>query len=160
NQTRIIDLPWQEIMRYLMILLAFLMISPVPYPAWPKVGVRSWRGLGGLVLVVGIVIGATMYSKYFFFLFGLSYVAYGLIRAVVLALLDLQPSGVPRRRADDYVDPMESYGMRSKDDHRVRTIGDSAAASDGDDGAQTARRRRRRRQRPPGSPGSHGSPME
>ena len=33
----------------------------------------------------GIVLGATLYSKYFFFLFGLSYVAYGLVRAVVLA---------------------------------------------------------------------------
>jgi CDP-diacylglycerol--serine O-phosphatidyltransferase len=170
NQTRIIDLPWQEIMRYLMILLAFLMISPVPYPAWPKVGIRSWRGVGGLILVLGIVLGATLYSKYFFFLFGLSYVAYGLVRAVVLALLDRPPGGLPRRRSTDYIDPMESYGMHTGE-HARHPLDDVDENDDSDealdereervasrtDGHAPRRRKRRRRPRP-GSPPPPNAP--
>jgi CDP-diacylglycerol--serine O-phosphatidyltransferase len=177
NQTRIIDLPWQEIMRYLMILLAFLMISPVPYPAWPKVGIRSWRGILGLLLVLGIVLGATLYSKYFFFLFGLSYVAYGRVRAVVLALLDRPPAGRPRRRSTDYVDPMESYGMHTGEHarHSVRDVDDGDDGDEADDedateesdravragaradGHGTRRRKRRRRPRP-GTPPPPNAP--
>jgi CDP-diacylglycerol--serine O-phosphatidyltransferase len=187
NSTRIIDLPWQEIMRYLMILLAFLMISSVPYPAWPKVGVRSWRALGGLLLVLLIVLGATLYSKYFFFLFGVAYVLYGLLRALVLALLDLQPAGIPRRRAGDYVDPMEAYGGRRHEvdrdrvhvshpefdpdedgapdaERRVRQPG-AASAADAERDERARRRRRRRRKggggghggAPPAAPPEHGS---
>jgi CDP-diacylglycerol--serine O-phosphatidyltransferase len=101
NETRVIGLPWQEIMQFLMVLLAFLMISAVPYPAWPKIGLRTWRGRGALLLILGMVAGATLYSRYFFFLFGVGYVLYGLVRAVFLGLLDRQP-GRPRRRATDY----------------------------------------------------------
>ena len=172
NQTRIIDLPWQEIMRYLMILLAFLMISPVPYPAWPKVGIRSWRGILGLLLVLGIVLGATLYSKYFFFLFGLSYVAYGLVRAVVLALIDRPPDGVQRRRSTDYIDPMESYGMHTGEHtrHSVDDVDDESDEEDATeesdravragaraDGHGTRRRKRRRRPRP-GTPPPPNAP--
>jgi CDP-diacylglycerol--serine O-phosphatidyltransferase len=49
QDTRIVDLPWQEIMPGLMLLLAAMMSSTVPFPSWPKVGVRSWRGVAGLV---------------------------------------------------------------------------------------------------------------
>lgn len=159
NQTRIIDLPWQEIMRYLMILLAFLMISPVPYPAWPKVGLRTWRAFGGLVFVLAIVLGATFYSKYFFFLFGVGYVLYGLLRALVLAMFDLPNGGPPRRRASDFFDPMEAYGSApagdARRDGRRVAVGDpddvdeaiSAVGRDGGGPANDAERRRRRRRR-------------
>jgi CDP-diacylglycerol--serine O-phosphatidyltransferase len=112
QETRIVDLPWQELMPALMLLLAAMMISSVPYPTWPKVGVRSLRAVGGLLLVLGIVVGALFFPKYFFFLFGVGYLAFGLVRAVILGLLDLPPGEgrPPRRRATDYVDPMEAYG--------------------------------------------------
>src|SRR5215213_4529683 len=42
NRAGVVDLPWQEIMLVLMGVLGALMISPVPYPVWPKVGFRSW----------------------------------------------------------------------------------------------------------------------
>ncbi len=68
--------------------------------------------VGGLLLVLGIVVGALFFPKYFFFLFGVGYLAFGLVRAVILGLLDLPPGGEgpPRRRATDYIDPMEAYG--------------------------------------------------
>ena len=112
QETRIVDLPWQEIMPGLMLLLAAMMYSSIPYPAWPKVGVRSWRSIGALLLVLGMAVGAIGFHKHFFFLFGVGYLAFGLLRAVVLGLLDLPHADEerPRRRATDYVDPMAAYG--------------------------------------------------
>ncbi len=117
QQTRIVDLPWQEIMPLLMLLLAAMMISNVPYPAWPKPGVRSARQIGALLLLVGIFVGTVGFPRYFLFLFGISYLVYGLARALVLGIFDLPLSDVsPRRRADDYVDPLEAYGSPPLDD--------------------------------------------
>jgi CDP-diacylglycerol--serine O-phosphatidyltransferase len=159
QQTRIVDLPWQEIMVALMLLLAAMMSSTVPYPAWPKVGVRSWRAVAGLLGVLAIVTGSILFTKYFFFLFGVGYLSYGLLRALVLGIFDL-PGGEPRRRSSDFVDPMTSYGMATDGTPETvdprdgpplveRTAGDRAAADE-----QTRRRRRRRR------PGQGGQPPE
>jgi CDP-diacylglycerol---serine O-phosphatidyltransferase len=153
KQTRIVDLPWQEIMVALMLLLAAMMSSTVPYPAWPKVGVRSWRAVAGLLGVVSIVVGGILFTKYFFFLFGVGYLSYGLLRALLLAFFDI-PDGEPRRRASDYVDPMTSYGMQESGDGATR---DDGAPGVGDERMRTGehaagRRRRRRRNRPGGQP--------
>jgi CDP-diacylglycerol--serine O-phosphatidyltransferase len=111
QETRIVDLPWQEIMPALMLVLAAMMISSVPYPTWPKAGVGSLRAVGALVFVLGIVVGTLFFPKYFLFLFGVGYLGYGVLRAVLLGLLDRPHGGdPPRRRASDYVDPMEAYG--------------------------------------------------
>ena len=60
---------------------------------------------------------------------------------MVLGILDLPPAGRPRRRAGDYVDPMEAYG--------TPPLG-NAALSDGRsaDDLRRARRRRRLRELP------------
>ena len=173
NETRIVDLPWQEIMPGLMLTLAAMMVSNVPYPAWPKVGLRTWRAFAGLLVVLGIVLGATLYSKYFFFLFGVGYLAYGLLRALILAAFEL-PSRTPRRRATDYVDPMEAYGSPPLDPERVRDTertamlelgvgedrrqrpGVPSSADRAED--QLARRRHRRRRRKGGGPGGAPPP--
>jgi CDP-diacylglycerol--serine O-phosphatidyltransferase len=148
NQTRIVDLPWQEIMPGLMLLLALMMVSAVPYPAWPKVGVRSWKGIAGLLGVLGIVLGATLYSKYFFFLFGIAYVGYGLVRALILGIIDWPTNGHghPRRRATDYVDPMEAYGSPPLVPAGAAARGEERAAAHEADDLLRRRRRRRRRQ--------------
>lgn len=165
QDTRIVDLPWQEIMPVLMLLLAAMMSSTVPYPSWPKVGVRSWRGLAGLIGVLAIVVGGIFFTKYFFFLFGIGYLAYGLLRALLLGLFDLPGAAAQQhRRAGDYVDPMaESYGMASPD-------GDGSAAEDYEDDAtddelRRLRRRRRRRKtgehpRVPRTPDAAGGPAD
>src|SRR5438067_13313413 len=137
----------------LMLLLAAMMSSTVPYPAWPKVGVRSWRAVAGLLGVIGIVTAAILFTKYFFFLFGVAYVSYGLLRALFLAAFEL-PDGEPRRRSTDYVDPLESYGMRS-DEHEAPALMEA-------DGARFGRRRRRRRRHggSPSQPPSGHTPPE
>ena len=162
QNTRIVDLPWQEIMVVLMLLLAAMMSSTVPYPSWPKVGVRSWRAVAGLLAVVAIVTAGILFTKYFFFLFGVGYVSYGLLRALLLALFEFPAGAAPRRRATDYVDPMESYGMHGLDPDD--DSGDDGAAESETEEHAAARhaRKRRRRHRRPGAPpppfGSQGPP--
>lgn len=169
NQTQIGDLRWPQIMQWLTLVLAILMISNVPYPAWPKIGLRTWRGRGALFLLLAMVVGATLYSKYFFFLFGVAYVGYGLLRAVLLGLVDRgNGGGERRRRAEDYVplpdfpppvgadaiaaDPDDDeYFAEPEDDCAPRRT----AAQTADDGAAPRRRRKRRRprgDRPPQHP--------
>jgi len=72
----------------LMLLLALLMVSNVKYPKFPPIGVRSARGLFGLAVHLGILLGALLAPEYFLFPLGLFYVAYGLGRATVLGLME------------------------------------------------------------------------
>ena len=83
--------------------LAILMITNVPYPAFPKVGVRTWSGVAGLVVVVGSIVGIFRYGREFFFPAGMAYVLYGLTRAVALGLVDRIPTGagLDDNRSDD-----------------------------------------------------------
>ncbi len=154
QETRIVDFPWEEIMVALMLLLAAMMSSQVPYPAWPKIGLRTWRAAAGLLLVIGIVSASILFTKYFFFLFGVGYVGYGLLRALVLGFVDIPQTDTPLRRSTDYVDPIESYGMTDDDGEAERdALGTEMA--DGDDvrysGQSRRRRRRRGRNRPDGT---------
>jgi hypothetical protein len=75
-------------LRMVMAALSFLMISNVPYPVMPPVGVGSPRKLIGLgVLVTGTAMLIFGRLEYFFPL-AVVYVAFGLLRAVILGLLD------------------------------------------------------------------------
>ena len=146
NQTRIVDLPWHELMIGLMLALAAMMISNVPYPSWPRVGVRDLRGIGGLLIVLGILAGSVLAPKYFFFLFGVGYLVYGPLRAALLALFDIRPGLPPRRRATDRVDPLDAYeGPAELADGSFDESDAVAAEVDGDPIAAAALRRRRRR---------------
>ena len=89
------DLPWQEMLRFLMAGLAVLMISNVPYPVFPRTGFRSLRALGGLILVVGsLALLATKKFEYFFPLC-LIYVAWGLVRWVFSGLFERRQPTIP-----------------------------------------------------------------
>ncbi len=89
QQTAIGELPWQLILRFLMVALAFLMISPVPYPAWPRFSLRNWYGAFGVVLFVAIIAGMFFLPKEFFFPLGVIYVASGIVVAIVRGLFDM-----------------------------------------------------------------------
>ena len=93
NTPQVMGLPWQQIMQWLMILLAILMISDVPYPAWPKVGIRSWKGIVGLAIVLFILFGTAYWRRAFFFPFGIGYVGWGLLRGLALGIWERRPSG-------------------------------------------------------------------
>jgi CDP-diacylglycerol--serine O-phosphatidyltransferase len=170
QQTFVGALPWNELMKYLMIVLAFLMVSNVPYPAWPKIGLRSWQGVLGLVFTVVTVLGVTFYAKYYFFLAGIAYVVFGLARAVILGLLDLRAA--PPEPDEEEIIAMRRTPRRTMavgaagDTHRAAPLApgriETSLASERDDesellvdggmadGEAAPRKRRRRRRRPRG----------
>lgn len=102
NQAAVADLPWTDIVKLLMGGLAILMITNVPYPAFPKVGIRSWRGVAGLAVVIGSIGGIFIYGREFFFPAGMAYVLYGLVKTFVLGLVDRIPTGSEFDAESDY----------------------------------------------------------
>ncbi len=88
QQTIIGDLPWHTVVRVLMAGLSFLMISQIPYLAWPTFNLRSVRGVVGLLIFIGLGIGLIFLPKAFFFPVGVLYVVTGVLSALVRGLLD------------------------------------------------------------------------
>ena len=78
----------------LMLLLAVLMVSNVKYPKFPPIGIRSAKGLFGLAVHLIILLGGIFAPEYFLFPLGLFYVAFGIVRATVLGLME-RPEPVP-----------------------------------------------------------------
>jgi CDP-diacylglycerol--serine O-phosphatidyltransferase len=78
----------------LMLLLAVLMVSNVKYPKFPPIGVRSRKGIFGLSVHLVILLGGLIVPEYFLFPLGLFYVAFGIVRATVLGLME-RPEPVP-----------------------------------------------------------------
>ncbi|HEX7336156.1 MAG TPA: CDP-diacylglycerol--serine O-phosphatidyltransferase [Gemmatimonadales bacterium] len=72
----------------LMLLLAVLMLSNVKYPKFPPIGLRSAKGIFGLMVHVIILLGGLLAPEYFLFPLGLFYMAYGIGRATVLGLME------------------------------------------------------------------------
>jgi CDP-diacylglycerol---serine O-phosphatidyltransferase len=78
----------------LMLLLAVLMVSNVKYPKFPPIGIRSARGIFGLVVHLVILLGGLLAPEYFLFPLGLFYMTFGIARATILGLME-RPEPVP-----------------------------------------------------------------
>ena len=91
NETIIGEWPWQQVLRYLMLLLAFLMVSNVPYPAWPTLTFRTVRGAIGIILSLAMLIGLILVPRQFFFPLGVAYVTYGLLAGFIAGLTGTGP---------------------------------------------------------------------
>ncbi|MEQ1692453.1 MAG: CDP-diacylglycerol--serine O-phosphatidyltransferase [Gemmatimonas sp.] len=91
TETMIGDLPWHQMLRWVMLGLGMLMISNVQYAKVPSVGFRTVRGILGTVLVVGTLVGVIFLPKQFFFPALMTYVLYGIGRTAFLGLLDRLP---------------------------------------------------------------------
>ena len=95
------DLPWQSIMGVGMVLVGVLLVSHVPYARFPKIGVRTVKGVSNTVLVLAGVFAALSVPRYFLFSMGLLYISWGLLKSVILGLLDRLPGGDPLLDEDD-----------------------------------------------------------
>jgi CDP-diacylglycerol--serine O-phosphatidyltransferase len=162
------DLPWHTILRGLMAVLAALMISDVPYPTVPSIGLGSVRKVIGSLVVAGCIVLLVVGHTEFIFPALLAYVLYGALKWVVLGFLGRSSTPdeifLDRPRGSSGWDD----GARRHTPGRASSVkaaaaptgllgGDDARGVDRllpDEGA--ARRRRRRR----GSRGNrpHGSP--
>jgi CDP-diacylglycerol---serine O-phosphatidyltransferase len=91
----IADLKWHVLLRYLMVVLSFLMISNVPYPVFPRTGFRSLRAVGATVLLLGSTVLLLTRRLEYFFPFALIYVAWGLARWVFSGLFERRQPTVP-----------------------------------------------------------------
>jgi CDP-diacylglycerol--serine O-phosphatidyltransferase len=90
----------------LMLLLAVLMVSNVKYPKFPPIGLRSARGIFGLVVHLVILLGGLLAPEYFLFPLGLFYMIFGLARATVLGLMERpEPVAIVDERLADAHDP-------------------------------------------------------
>jgi CDP-diacylglycerol--serine O-phosphatidyltransferase len=135
NQTFLASLPWHVVLRYLMVGLAFLMISNVKYPAVPTIGYRSVREVMGLLLILGTLVGMILLPWQFFFPALVAYVVWGVARTVFTGLLVRMPA------AED----ADERGSTEDDDAEM-------AAADGEGPRRRRRRRRFRGARRGGPP--------
>ncbi len=102
NETILGDLPWHFWLRFLMLALAFLMISNVSYPAVPTVGYKTISEILGSLVVAVVVIGIVVLRKQFYFPALVGYVVYGVAKTVFFGLIGRRPRGdVPVISDDD-----------------------------------------------------------
>jgi len=104
----------------LMLLLALLMVSNVRYPKFPPIGVRSARGIFGLVVHLTILIGGIFFPEYFLFPLGLFYMTFGVARALILGLVE-RPE-LPAAEADEAAEPPVQAGTPLAPERRAGWI--------------------------------------
>lgn len=149
TETAIGGLPWHILLRYLMALLAFLMVSDVPYPAWPTFSLRTVRGVIGLLGFLALAIGLVFLPREFFFPVGIGYVILGVATAVMNGLLD-------RGNRSGFQEAAEA----PDDDEPVAEPSELADELAAGDEPYPSRRRRRRRRRGRGGPHDQSPPQE
>jgi len=146
------ELPWHTILRWLMVGLAYLMVSDVPYAAVPTIGYRSARQIMGSAIIVGSILGLIFLPREFIFPALVAYVLFGAVKWAALGFLDI----VPDRRSvfleeEADVDPTLADNLTERDAAASMRAAVPGAALNGEAvGMQepaTRRRRRRRRHR-------------
>ncbi len=100
-QTYLADQPWQQIIGIGMVLIAVLMVSHVPYGKVPKIGLRTPKGVANTVFVLACLFTGLAVPRYALFSFLLLYITWGLVKSVLLGLLDRLPGGDPLLDEDE-----------------------------------------------------------
>ena len=154
------ELPWHTILRWLMVGLAYFMISDVPYPAVPTIGYKSTRQIVGTSIIVGSILGLIFLPREFIFPALVAYVLFGAVKWAALGFLDRVPdrrsvfleeeADVDPTLADDRPEPEEAAPARPAS---VASLNGETAES-----AEPTNRRRRRRRRSRGDRPSPPAP--
>jgi CDP-diacylglycerol--serine O-phosphatidyltransferase len=95
TETMIAGWPWHTVLPAVMLVLSFLMISHVLYPAPPTLSFRSVKSIVGTLFFLAVVVGVLFRPMAFAFPVLVVYVAYGLGKTFFLGLLDRLPTGDP-----------------------------------------------------------------
>jgi CDP-diacylglycerol--serine O-phosphatidyltransferase len=80
------------------------MVSNVRDPRFPPLGFRTLKGLLGAVLHLVILVMALWVPAHFLFPLGLTYLTYGVVRAIFLGLLDRSDGGPPVMEEPEHED--------------------------------------------------------
>jgi CDP-diacylglycerol---serine O-phosphatidyltransferase len=123
NYGAIANLKWHVLLRFLMAALAFLMISNIPYPVFPRTGFRSLRAIGATVLLVGSMTLLATRRLEFFFPAALFYVALGPIRWVFSGLFERRQPTIPydlSEGEDDDDEEEDAFGPMDSQVHATR----------------------------------------
>ena len=142
------ELPWHTILRWLMVGLAYFMISDVPYPAVPTIGYRSARQLLGTSIIVGSILGLIFLPREFIFPALVAYVLFGAVKWAALGFLDIVPVGRSvflEEEAD--VDPTLADNLPEHEAETVRPVVSTASLNGEAAEVQEPTNRRRRRRR-------------
>ena len=142
------ELPWHTILRWLMVGLAYFMISDVPYPAVPTIGYRSARQLMGTSIIVGSILGLIFLPREFIFPALVAYVLFGAVKWAALGFLDI----VPDRRSvfleeEADVDPTLAENLPEHEAEAVGPVVPTASLNGEAAEVQEPTNRRRRRRR-------------
>lgn len=95
------DLPWTRIMVITMVLTSVLMLSHVPYAKFPRIDLRSRRGVVRTSSVAALIVVLLLFPAYGFFPILIGYTLWGLLRSVFLGLLERLPERDPLLDAPD-----------------------------------------------------------
>jgi hypothetical protein len=94
-QAQMGDLPWPRIMGVVTVIVSVLLMSHIPYALFPRIGFRTKRGLFNTAVVLGGLFLAITVPRYYFFPVLALYTTWGLLKAVLLGLLDRLPDRDP-----------------------------------------------------------------
>jgi CDP-diacylglycerol---serine O-phosphatidyltransferase len=123
NYGAIANLKWHVLLRFLMAALAFLMISNIPYPVFPRTGFRSLRAFGATLLTLGSITLLATRRLEFFFPAALCYVAWGPIRWVFSGLFERRQPTIPydlSEGEDDEDEEEDAFGPMDSQVHATR----------------------------------------
>ena len=85
-EAQLATLPWSQILVFLTILLSTAMVSNVGYAKLPTIGVRTGKGVLGLLVILTVVAFGIWSRDIFFFPLGVAYLTYGIARAIILGM--------------------------------------------------------------------------
>jgi CDP-diacylglycerol---serine O-phosphatidyltransferase len=151
NNTTLADLPWRHaIIPVLMLSLGVLMLSDVPYAAWPTIGLRTWRQRIGTVVLLAVIVAIIWGPREQLIFPGLVvYIVAGLLQWVIVGLVQRRGSpeaiyGEDELNGHDVTDELPGRPVLSE-----RSRPPLVAELNAHDELKTVRKRRHRR-RPPG----------
>ncbi|NJD10862.1 MAG: CDP-diacylglycerol--serine O-phosphatidyltransferase [Gemmatimonadetes bacterium] len=86
---------WPELMTGLMIIIGMLMMSNILYPVVPRIGFRTRKGVVTSIFLLTLVVLAITIPSLYFFPALLCYITYGILKSVILGMLDRLPEEDP-----------------------------------------------------------------
>lgn len=88
-------LPSAQVIGILMLALALLMLSHIPYPLVPKLSIRGARATIASVILIACGVLAVVFPEHFLFPLLATYTAWGITRSTILGLIERLPDHDP-----------------------------------------------------------------